>query len=526
MSENTQAGRIGAFKTLQNKGSQELLRQRRHDVTVELRKNKKDDQLFKRRNIHTADDEPLSPLQESNGQSPSTFNMTDIVNGLNSKDPVREFESVQAARKMLSKERNPPIDTMIGHGVVPIFVSFLERFDNPKLQFEAAWALTNIASGTSEQTNAVIQSGAVPKFIALLMSPEQNVAEQAVWALGNIAGDGPNARDFVLSHNVVDNLLRLIEKPIQNSFLRNVVWLCSNLCRNKNPHPPFEKIKPLLPVLAELLKHTDDQILADSCWALSYVTDDEADKIQAVVDSGAVPLLVNLLDSENVAIITPTLRTVGNIVTGNDVQTDAVLNANVLPRLAKLLEHKKPAIVKEAAWTVSNITAGNQDQIGYVLSSDVMANLVKVLDSGDFKSQKEAAWAITNTTTGGSTEQIIYLIEKFPVMKPFCDLLESTDARTIKVVLSGLENLFKFAEKINGVENLSMLIEEIGGLDKLENLQSHENEDIYKSSFAIVDKYFSDGTQEEEGLAPAEENGQLTFNPTANGTDGTNNFNF
>lgn len=55
--------------------------------------------------------------------------MTDIVNGLNSKDPIREFESVQAARKMLSKERNPPIDTMIGHGVVPIFISFLERFD-------------------------------------------------------------------------------------------------------------------------------------------------------------------------------------------------------------------------------------------------------------------------------------------------------------------------------------------------------------------------------------------------------------
>lgn len=100
---------------------------RRHEVTVELRKSKKEDQMFKRRNINEED--ITSPLKEANGQSPVQMTVDEIVAAMHSTDADRQFQGMQAARKMLSRERNPPIDLMIGHGIVPICIKFLQNFD-------------------------------------------------------------------------------------------------------------------------------------------------------------------------------------------------------------------------------------------------------------------------------------------------------------------------------------------------------------------------------------------------------------
>ena len=69
---------------------------------------------------------------------------------------------------------------MINAGVVPRLIYFLSKDNQPQLQFEALWALTNIASGNSEETSCVVDNGAIPQFIRLLESPSIDVADQGI----------------------------------------------------------------------------------------------------------------------------------------------------------------------------------------------------------------------------------------------------------------------------------------------------------------------------------------------------------
>lgn len=487
-----------AQRTFKKGLDSEDARRKREDFAISLRRTARDEQLQKRR-LNTegkvvTDETPTAAAADKHIDIRSHMSeLGAFVNDCHSEDMARQLNGVTMLRKLLSLEHQPPIQAVIDAGVVPRLVQMLTFNHSTEIQFEAAWTLTNIASGNSAQTRVVVAAGAVPHIVHLLRSPSEDLREQCVWCLGNIAGDSYECRDLVLKCGAIEPLVALIRPEAKVSMIRNATWAVSNLCRGK-PQPDFRFLAPAVPKLAQLLHSTDDEVLADACWALSYLSDDKGDanlKINAVVESGVCSRLSILLLHTNEKIRVPALRTVGNIVTGDDKQTQAMLDERLLQHLLPLLQDPKRSIRKEACWTISNVTAGTADQISAVINANVIPSLIECLRKGEWEVRKEAAWAVSNATSGGHPKHIRYLVEQAAI-PALAELLTCHDAKIVMVALEGLENILKVgkSDARDGHNRYADLLEECDGLDHLEALQRHDNEDVYEKSLKIIQTYF------------------------------------
>ena len=195
--------------------------------------------------------------------------------------------------------------------------------------------------------------------------------------------------------------------------------------------------------------------------------------------------LVELLDSPKQAIKIPALRTVGNLLTGNDEQTQFIISYGVLHQFATLLDCSQKGIRKEVAWSISNITAGTEEQVQAVIDANLFPKLIEIISSEsavDLK--KEAIWACLNALKTGSYEQTRYLVE-MGIIEPFCETLTSQDHETLIMTLEGLEIILEMEGCCDSLEAVT-IIESCGGVQSMELLKDHPNEEVVSAALKVL----------------------------------------
>ncbi|OQR71676.1 importin subunit alpha-4-like [Tropilaelaps mercedesae] len=469
------------------------MRRERNATSLELRKSKRADALFRRRNLPNLEyGEDIPDLTDIEDDAELFRRLNEVINNARSPIPDVRLKAVETIRKMVSSRKRPPIDELIQKGALLILIECLAPAESPQLQFEATWALTNVVSGTAEHTRAAVEAGIVPRLLTLLNGPHQKVSEQAVWALANIIGEGPLLRDFCINIGVISELRKFIVPTVPGSLLRNITWAVANLCRNEEPSLSIEVVRELLSVIVLLLGHTDHTILVNTFWALSFLMDPSSDILQLVIDTGMVDRLLPYLAESDTKLVVPVLRILGNLTTGTDEQTQVLLNAGILTYFPQVLTNPKEKVHQGAVWLLSNVLAGTVSQVQAVIDMHLLPILLQHLATSNFATQKEAAWAFSNLSLTGSQEQVNMAVE-LGVVAPLCNLLTVYDTQVVRVVLNTLHNLLKLSPTTpTRYTPVTDQVEECGGLDKIVCLQYSENEGIRKLASLLIDVFWTE----------------------------------
>lgn len=423
---------------------------------------------------------------------------------------------------------------MLSAGLAPAFVELLtqpscgvslaeeEQRTVHILTFEAAWCLTNIASGTTGHCRAIIDAGAVPPLLGLLSSPSVDAREQAVWCISNIAGDCAAYRDALLKCGAMARVLEMIESTAvagQLAPLRNATWALSNLVRGK-PSPSRNHVLPALPILAKLLHLDDPELLADTTWALAYIAEAENGFIDAIVAAGCVPRMLHHLEFgvENVQV--PALRALSNVLTGSDESTQAVLDGGFMRVVLPFVTAARSRTRKEACWALSNIAAGTALQVDGLMSSPLIAAVIDKLGTDEYDVKKEALWTVANILHAYKTEPSFQnatrasALARAGVIGPLVKMLEVSDVSVLRLALDACANLLASGHEMmrgKGSNPFMVPFDEAEGLDKLEALQEHENANIYDKAVGILETFFGEDDMEDENLLPNTADGAFTF---------------
>jgi hypothetical protein len=123
--------------------------------------------------------------------------------------------------------------------------------------------------------------------------------------------------------------------------LRNLrgcgAWAIKNCCRGRPP-PPLDLLAVTVPVLVELTsKDSDVNTVADALWALTYISRCSGEYISILLDNGALPTIIQHLQSSSWNVKCPALRCLSNILHGDAHQAAFAIEHGAITTLYAVL---------------------------------------------------------------------------------------------------------------------------------------------------------------------------------------------
>lgn len=463
------------------------IKERRNQEVVSLRKEKREKLVSSKR--FRFDD-------THNGSGDHGFTeelVTEITKKLQQSDPDR-LKHLKTLRQACA-QGTQFIDAFFKvENSLQSVVGFLTGND-VELQHEAAWCLTNVSAGNSEHAMAVAKLAA-PYLITFLSSNNHSLQDQCAWALGNLAGDSPECRNLLHDQGIVAPLVKLLQS-LCTAVVQSSAFALSNMARDSAEITREIVEAGIIEMIPPFLNNRKENrgTLAEIAWILTYLTT-TGEHVPALIEKSILASVVELLiklaneDPQDVLVVTPLLRCLGNICSGPDEYSlMAVDNPRLLHTLGMYLDSSINFIVKETLWVFSNIV-GEPTIATSVAYGPLLEKITGKLTAGhDIK--LEALYVLNNMACHGQ-DACDYLLEHH-VLQSVIPMLKSHDVELLNLSLGFCELILRMTEAGNNV------FEKYEGVARLEGLEYHSNMTISTKAHELLDTYFLHDNEHEEG---------------------------
>jgi Importin beta binding domain len=235
-------------------------RQRRIEEGQSLRKEKREDELSRRRSSSSAPVDEMETLIEDVDMLKVTNDeensKKEWIKLLYSEIVYDQLGAVEKFARLIN--RKPELESeLIEMGLLPRFFELLQSHQNLRLQQRAGMVLTDL---TNQKVINALPANAVQILTDILESNvDEEVVDHVITILGNIAGESATLRDQVLDSSAWPKLLQILESATESRLL-NSAFTLRNLCLNNQSTPNFTRISMCLPLLVQLIRHEDYEI--------------------------------------------------------------------------------------------------------------------------------------------------------------------------------------------------------------------------------------------------------------------------
>jgi hypothetical protein len=335
------------------------------------------------------------PGADADAWSSDAASIPELIRALRSLIPRHQHSGALGIRRMLYLQWDAPIDDIIASGAVPLLARLLGNGAAPHAtQFEAAWALAIVASSYfSVHVQCVANTpGAVKGIVSLVGSTgHHDACEHAVRALGNIAAESSAFRDLLLESGVVAAMLNVASQTdVPMSPRHNFVRTIAQVCFLK---PPLATIAAAIPFLIEMSQSPAD--CYEAMRGLRSITGGgDCDGISAVIEHGALPVIMRRLSSPNHSvnvIDAQAVNCLGNIVEGSERHIAQAVEHGAIPALCTVWRKLWPAPNRTSKPIVlcilAKIATGNVDHIHALLQAGALDLMAADLSSDELRQE-------------------------------------------------------------------------------------------------------------------------------------------